>query len=1334
MSSSPKNNSLPLPVARLALRSRNAKSSKDRHDTAWYAWEVSIKLAVAASPPADPSKLVRGTVGAWAGALRLPETPLAGEAVQALWELVAREGEIARAKRDSLTPRALIDGLIAYRNRVLGHGALRASSYYEEAAEVLLAALAPLWQAGVFLGKEAELLYCEAIVLGPDGSRLGRLLELSGPLALVKDPRGSAVPTTLLPRRLYLRSPTGWRDLHPWVLYTEGDAAEREALYCFNGLGKTLAEYLDYASGETLRNEGLEKEWPGIVAELRRLFPAATEVKDDGPRQRDAHRLGDYSVLGKLGEGGMGVVYLARQEPLGRLVALKTLPGERAKDPVALARFHQEVSALARCEHPSVVKILSSGQAEGVWYYAMEYVEGADLERVARALSSSNDFGSAVTSAVDALRAERRELFGNLPDVPQAAVRERRGKGRYRDLARYFRDAARGLHHLHERGVLHRDVKPANLMVTAADQRAVVMDLGVAALEGGTLSISHDRSRIVGTLRYMAPEQLQRNLLAVDRRADVYSLGASLYELVCDRPFLEGDSEARLIEQVLKEDPRPLDRHVPDDLARIVRKATDKDPARRYETAESFAEDLENYLAGRPIGARDPEIRYLIRKWVERNRALATTIAASVLLIVTVAAGFTLTLKRKNQDLAKANESLELKSRESEERRREAQNNAERATEQARIAQENEQRADREAAAAIAARDDVLRLSALQRLDDLTTEADRLWPAHPENIERYERWLERAQTLVAELPGHEAKLAGLRTKARPWSAEEQAEYRATHPRAKDLERLERAIAYFTERQVVLEVGEPGPEPTAAEVGVDFASLPAEANGLNSLAWPLVDPERTSFGDERKGLVLARRAVELASEAERAGIRDTRAWALFALARFDEAAAESERALEEAPEDKKAEFEGYLAKLQAAIEAELAPEAAEKAQQRLMELEAEQATVGGELSTRPEWTFEDDQDKWWHNQLEKLVDGIRDFADEKVGLFSEGTSEELGWGVKRRLSSAVALRDGFAPEGEQAQAWAKALPEIRAAHPGLDLTPQLGLVPIGPDPETKLWEFAHLETGEPAVRGADGKLVLSEETGLVFVLLPGGAFQMGAQKTDPNGPNYDPQADGDEGPVHAVTLSAFFLSKYEMTQGQWQRFVGRNPSYYTPGPLAKSLVNPVEQLSWLDCMDVMDRLGLSLPSEAQWEYGARAGTTTAWSTGSERESLRGGVNLADQAAAKAGAMWTDIKDWPELDDGYVVHAPVIEFRPNAFGLHNVHGNVWEWCLDGYDGSFYGKPSSKDPVSQPEGSSNRVNRGGSFDFAAVNARSALRNSHSPSRAVDDLGLRPARTIAP
>ncbi|MBI5362396.1 MAG: formylglycine-generating enzyme family protein [Planctomycetes bacterium] len=200
----------------------------------------------------------------------------------------------------------------------------------------------------------------------------------------------------------------------------------------------------------------------------------------------------------------------------------------------------------------------------------------------------------------------------------------------------------------------------------------------------------------------------------------------------------------------------------------------------------------------------------------------------------------------------------------------------------------------------------------------------------------------------------------------------------------------------------------------------------------------------------------------------------------------------------------------------------------------------------------------------------------------------------------------------------------------------------------------------------------------------------------------------------------------------MTQGQWARFTGRSPSNYGPSSKVNGhqhdLTHPVEQVTWTQCMEVMSRLGLELPSEAQWESGCRGGQDTPWWTGAERESLRGNVNLADQTAAKAGASWADIKDWPELEDGWVVHAPVGSLAANPFGLHEVHGNVWEWCRDGY--ADYSADEQHDPVTPWSGAQARVSRGGSFSDAASDARSAYRDDYAPESQYHTLGLRPAR----
>jgi formylglycine-generating enzyme required for sulfatase activity len=171
------------------------------------------------------------------------------------------------------------------------------------------------------------------------------------------------------------------------------------------------------------------------------------------------------------------------------------------------------------------------------------------------------------------------------------------------------------------------------------------------------------------------------------------------------------------------------------------------------------------------------------------------------------------------------------------------------------------------------------------------------------------------------------------------------------------------------------------------------------------------------------------------------------------------------------------------------------------------------------------------------------------------------------------------------------------------------------------------------------------------------------------------------------------------------------------------------------VSWSACVQLLARVGLLLPSEAQWEYGCRAGTHTRWWPGAERDDLRrAGANLADQAALRAGAPWVEVQDWPELDDGYAVHAPIGTFSSNAFGLHEVHGNVWEWCRDGHRGGGYPAGPAVDPLQPPEGAPARIARGGSFFDVAAHARCASRLVMDAADTSNGIGLRPARPVDP
>ncbi|MFT7464049.1 MAG: serine/threonine protein kinase/formylglycine-generating enzyme required for sulfatase activity [Pseudohongiellaceae bacterium] len=444
-------------------------------------------------------------------------------------------------------------------------------------------------------------------------------------------------------------------------------------------------------------------------------------------------------------------------------------------------------------------------------------------------------------------------------------------------------------------------------------------------------------------------------------------------------------------------------------------------------------------------------------------------------------------------------------------------------------------------------------------------------------------------------------------------------------------------------------------------------------------------------------------------------------------------------------------ETQLAQSTAQIEsAELIGDQAEQAAATLSQaheaLAAERETLAllkDSLDEHVQISFASANDGWWYGQLLKLIAEIEAFADPAAGLMN-GISREHGWGMSLRMAFATDIEGQTVTDPEAARRWTEAIASIAdparcPLYEGLQLAPQLGLLPIGRDPDSGLWEFWHVMSGDEPLRGADGRLHLEEASGLVLVLIPGGNFWMGAQRT-PGSRNHFPEAELGEWPVHEVTLSPYLLSKYEMTQGQWSRFTGWNPSQFVRDTyypnwnrtgLPWSELHPVEHVSWLDGQTILSRLGLQLPSEAQWERACRAGTSTPWWCGASRESLQGVANLSDQFAKdESNASWDTWEPW--LDDGQTAHSPVGSYAPNEFGLYDVHGNLFEWCLDSYDSDFYSSIPTLDPVNHKPDERGRVFRGGSYFSTVSNARSAYRQHNTPDKRNSTLGLRPARAI--
>jgi serine/threonine protein kinase len=350
-------------------------------------------------------------------------------------------------------------------------------------------------------------------------------------------------------------------------------------------------------------------------------------------------RLGDFQLLYEIGRGGMGVVYRARQVSLDRDVALKLLPTLSSSSPSRVRRFRTESLAVARLAHPNVIPVIAHGEEEGLLYYAMELLDGTSLDSAIHgnpSLLRSTFLRNGSTGIANRDTADRtiaREKTTSGPEVPAwRSIRE------YRHLARLLAEVAEGLAHAHAHGVVHRDIKPQNLLL-GGDGRLRISDFGLALLtDEPHMTVTGE---VMGTPAYLAPEQVRGAPGAIDQRTDVYALGATLYELLTGRRPFRGETRDQVLHQIVErepESPRRVERTIPRDLETICLRAMAKDPSDRYATAGVLAEDLRRFSDARPVlAARVGRIRK-IRLWAGRHKGAALAIVA-VIVLVAVAAG-----------------------------------------------------------------------------------------------------------------------------------------------------------------------------------------------------------------------------------------------------------------------------------------------------------------------------------------------------------------------------------------------------------------------------------------------------------------------------------------------------------------------------------------------------------------------------------------------------------------------------------------------------------------------------------------------------------------------
>ena len=378
--------------------------------------------------------------------------------------------------------------------------------------------------------------------------------------------------------------------------------------------------------------------------------------------------LGDFQLLRELGRGGMGVVFEARQISLNRRVALKVLAATLGLDAATIHRFRREAEAAAKLHHTNIVPIYATGEQQGVHFYAMELIEGPSLDSCIRRLveeknsekkptKGQNDTARSVKDAqsdtVDFTPREPAPVISSWVTESESSLAS--GTAYFEHVAKLIAEVADALGYAHDQGVIHRDIKPSNLLMAPSGKLSVT-DFGLArVLEQPGMTITGE---LLGTPRYMSPEQITAGRVPVDHRTDIYSLGVTLYELLAFCPPFETSQRDQLFASILQKEPPPprrINPKTPIDLETICLKAMDKDPDRRYATASQMADDLRRYVNRFEILARRTGPMRRLAKWARRNPANSAAwavIFAAVIIIAGLAYRSNLIETRRLKEVA----------------------------------------------------------------------------------------------------------------------------------------------------------------------------------------------------------------------------------------------------------------------------------------------------------------------------------------------------------------------------------------------------------------------------------------------------------------------------------------------------------------------------------------------------------------------------------------------------------------------------------------------------------------------------------------------------------
>ena len=1067
-------------------------------------------------------------------------------------------------------------------------------------------------------------------------------------------------------------------------------------------------------------------------AKLKQQLQPAQAVPPSAPPATPPpkNQLGEYQLLAKLGSGGMGTVYKARHTKLEKLVALKVLAKGSLVNDEAVARFDREMKAVGQLNHPNIVQAHDAREIAGTRFLVMEYVEGLDLAKL-----------------VDAC--------GPLPVA---------------DACELVRQTVLGLDHAHQHGLVHRDIKPANLMLDSQGQ-VKILDLGLAMFQPGQLS-GVERitasGQAMGTIDYMAPEQALASR-DVDIRADLYSLGCTLYKLLSGRAPFSGpkyqDQVSKLMAHAREPVPpiRKLRPDVPAHVAAVLDRLLAKDPAQRYATPAELVEAITPLASG-------SNLRELMAR-ARRSSAAPAAPAGDPAAAEASSAHLETLSNIKSQARSITWFGLRLGG-----------------LIPPRIRQPGW-------AVAAAGGGAVLMLLAIVLYIHTNHGLVKIEISDPKA--KVEVKVDGETITIAAVPD----LLTLRV--------------GDHAIQVVSDRFATVTQSFTVRRGALEVVrvtlEPKADPPLAVAPFDAAQakqnqeawakhlgIPIEQTNSIGMKLTLIPPGEFLMGSTPEEIAAE---IELAkgdngycdrvpAEAPRHQVKISKP---FCLGMYPVMQGEYEKAMGVNPssfttklmdgstfnpsldprhvEQREREAKPLGGKDTSSRPVEMVSwdEAVEFCR-RLSALPAERAARRVyRLPTEAEWEYAcraGMTTRWYCGDDEAGLVEVAWFNKNSGGMTHPvGEKRPNAWGLYDMSGNVYQWcadwysKDYYAqsppndPSGPPAGSdrvvrggnWNYVASSCRSAyrhphgpahrHPAVGFRVVAEVAgkaeggngkaegsttsappipnPQSPIPPPAVAPFDAAKAKQHQEAWAKYLNLPVEETnsiGMTLVLIPAGEFLMGSTDSDKD-------ADPGEKPQHRVRITRpFYLGKYLVTQAQWQAVMGGNPSHF------KGPENPVEMVSWNDCQVFLDKLNaksdgrggkFQLPTEAQWEYACRAGTTTRHYFGDEE------TGLGEYA-------------WYLANSGGKTH-PVGEKKPNAWGLYDMHGNVLDWCGDWYDGGYYASSPTDDPTGPSRGSL-RVHRGGSWGSPPPGyCRSARRDWGTPDSRRNDLGFRVARVPA-